>query len=228
MAQTKKDVRYLNKDFGQFRANLIEFAKNYFPNTYNDFNETSPGMMFIEMASYVGDVLSYYTDSQLKESFLQFADNRPNVLALATNVGYKAKNTIPSTVDIDVFQLLPAKIGVGGKEPDWSYALTLKENMVVRDDKTNQEFRTLSLINFSVSSSLNPTDVSVYQVNDLDDTPEYYLLKKKVKAISGTIVTKTFEFGAAKRFDKILIQDTDIIDVVSITDSDENVWTEVP
>jgi hypothetical protein len=231
MAQSKKDVRYLNKDFGQFRANLIEFAKNYFPNTYNDFNETSPGMMFIEMASYVGDVLSYYTDSQLKESFLQFADNRPNILALSANVGYKTKNTIPATVDLDVFQLLPAKVDPspeGGKVPDWSYALTLKENMVIRDDKTNQEFRTTTLVNFSVSSSFNPTEVSVYQVNDFDDTPEYYLLKKKVKAISGTINTRTFNFGAAKRFDKILIQDTDIIDIVSITDSDENVWTEVP
>ena len=79
MAQVKKDVRYLNKDFSQFRANLIEFSKNYFPNTYNDFNEASPGMMFMEMASYVGDVLSYYTDNQLKESFLQSAGERGNV-----------------------------------------------------------------------------------------------------------------------------------------------------
>ena len=228
MAQTKKDIRYLNKDFGQFRANLIEFAKNYFPNTYNDFNETSPGMMFIEMASYVGDVLSYYTDNQLKESFLQYADNRPNILALAQNVGYKTKNTIPATVDIDVFQLLPAKTTNDGKAPDWAYALTLKENMIIRDDKTNTEFRTLSLVNFSVSSSINPTEVSVYQVNDNDNTPEYYLLKKKVKSIAGTIQTKTFDFGNAKRFDKILIEDTDVIEVMSITDSDNNSWTEVP
>ena len=228
MAQTKKDIRYLNKDFGQFRANLIEFAKNYFPNTYNDFNETSPGMMFIEMASYVGDVLSYYTDNQLKESFLQYADNRPNILALAQNVGYKTKNTIPATVDIDVFQLLPAKTTAEGKAPDWSYALTLKENMIIRDDKTNAEFRTLSLVNFSVSSSINPTEVSVYQVNDNDNTPEYYLLKKKVKSIAGTIQTKTFNFGNAKRFDKILIEDTDVIEIISITDSDNNSWTEVP
>jgi len=228
MAQTKKDIRYLNKDFGQFRANLIEFAKNYFPNTYNDFNETSPGMMFIEMASYVGDVLSYYTDNQLKESFLQYADNRPNILALAQNVGYKTKNTIPATVDIDVFQLLPAKTTAEGKAPDWSYALTLKENMIIRDDKTNAEFRTLSLVNFSVSSSINPTEVSVYQVNDNDNTPEYYLLKKKVKSIAGTIQTKTFNFGNAKRFDKILIEDTDVIEIMSITDSDNNSWTEVP
>ena len=94
MAQIKKDVKYLNKDFSQFRENLIEYAKNYFPNTYNDFNESSPGMMFMEMASYVGDVLSYYTDNQLKESFLQFAGSRGNVLALAANVGYKQKNKI--------------------------------------------------------------------------------------------------------------------------------------
>ena len=228
MTQVKKDVRYLNKDFGQFRANLIEFAKNYFPDTYNDFNETSPGMMFIEMASYVGDVLSYYTDNQLKESFLNTAASKPNVLALAANVGYKTKNTIPATVMLDVFQLLPAKATLSGKEPDWSYALTLKENMIARDDASNAEFRTLSLVNFSTSSSFDPTEVSIYQINSIDNTPEYYLLKKSVKAIAGTIKSKTFTFGAAKRFDKILINDTDIIDVISITDSDNNTWTEVP
>ena len=228
MAQSKKDIRYLNKDFSQFRANLIEFAKNYFPNTYNDFNETSPGMMFIEMASYVGDVLSYYTDNQLKESLLEYAGNKPNVLALAANVGYKTKNTIPASVDLDVFQLLPAKSSASGKIPDWSYALTLKENMIVRSETTNVEFRTLSLVNFATSSSFDPTDVSIYQVNDVDNTPEYYLLKKQVKAIAGTVQTKTFTFENAKRFDKILINDTDIIEVLSITDSDNNEWTEVP
>jgi hypothetical protein len=55
----KKDIRYLARDFGTLRQNLIDFARNYFPNTYQDFNEASPGMMFMEMAAYVGDVLSY-------------------------------------------------------------------------------------------------------------------------------------------------------------------------
>ena len=58
MANVQKEVRYLNKDFSGFRSDLIEFAKQYYPNTHNDFNESSPGMMFIEMAAYVGDVLS--------------------------------------------------------------------------------------------------------------------------------------------------------------------------
>jgi hypothetical protein len=228
MTQIKKDIRYLNKDFGQFRANLIEFAKNYFPDTYNDFNESSPGMMFIEMASYVGDVLSYYTDNQLKESLLEYSSNRPNVLALATTVGYKIKNMIPSTVMLDVFQLIPAKSGANGKEPDYSYAVSIKENMVVRDEKTNAEFRTLSLVNFNVNSKASPTEVSIYQVSDVDNSAEYYLLKKQVKAISGKINTQQFTFGAGKRFDKILIDDDNIIDVVSIVDSDLNNWTEVP
>ena len=49
----KKEINYLGRDFAQFRNNLIEFAKAYFPNTYNDFNESSPGMMIMEMSSYV-------------------------------------------------------------------------------------------------------------------------------------------------------------------------------
>ena len=228
MAQTKKEIKYLNKDFSQFRENLIEYAKNYFPNTYNDFNESSPGMMFMEMASYVGDVLSYYTDNQLKESFLQFAGSRGNVLALAANVGYKQKNKIPATVDLDVFQLIPAKSTKDGKVPDWDYAMTLKEGMIVRSEVSTVEFRTLSLINFRVSSSFDPTDISVYQVSDNDNTPEFYLLKKRIKAVSGQVVTTTYNFGAAKRFDKILIEDTNAIEVVSIVDSDLNEWTEVP
>ena len=228
MTQIKKDIKYLNKDFSQYRANLIEFAKNYFPDTYSDFNESSPGMMFIEMAAYVGDVLSYYTDNQLKESLLEYAGNRPNVLALATTVGYKTKNMIPATVMLDVFQLIPAKNGPNGKEPDYSYALTIKENMIVRDEKTNVEFRTLSLVNFNLNSKTSPTDVSIYQVSDIDNSAEYYLLKKQVKAMSGKINTREFAFGNAKRFDKILIDDDNIIDVVSITDSDLNSWTEVP
>ena len=71
-----RNVNYLNKDFDDFRNSLIDYAKTYFPNTYNDFNEASPGMMFIEMASYVGDVLSYYLDSQFRESLLPFAEEK--------------------------------------------------------------------------------------------------------------------------------------------------------
>ena len=63
-----KDIKYLNKDFTDYRQALIDFAKTYYPTTYNDFSPADPGTMFIEMAAYVGDVLSYYQDNQVQEN----------------------------------------------------------------------------------------------------------------------------------------------------------------
>jgi len=103
-----KDIKYLNKDFVGFRNGLIEFAKTYFPKTYSDFNETSPGMMFIEMASYVGDVLSYYIDDTFKESLITTAEDLENVIALSHFLGYKPKVTAPATTLLSVYQIVPA------------------------------------------------------------------------------------------------------------------------
>ena len=228
MTQVNKDIRYLNKDFSQFRQSLIEFTKAYFPDTFNDFSEASPGTVLLEQAAYVGDVLSYYTDSQLKESMLSYATERPNVLALAADKGYKTKNSIPATVEVDIFQLLPAITSGTSKVPDWNYALTLNSGMTIRADQYNVEFRTISDVNFSASSSFNPTEVSVYQINNVTKEVEYFLLKKKVKAIAGTLKTVTFDFTDARRFDKVIVDDENIIEIVSILDSDNNTWTEVP
>ena len=71
MAKIKRDISYFNRDFNDFRQQLIEFTKIYFPNTYNDFSPSSIGMMFMEQSSYIGDVLSFYLDSQFTETFLQ-------------------------------------------------------------------------------------------------------------------------------------------------------------
>ena len=127
MARVQKDVRYLNKDFGAFREGLIEFTKTYYPNTYNDFNEASPGMMFIEMASYVGDVLSYYVDSQFKEMLLAYAEETKTIYEMAQVYGYKPKITRPSFTNVDVFQTVPATGTGTSVKPDMSYALTLNE-----------------------------------------------------------------------------------------------------
>jgi len=92
-----KQINYIAKTFTDFRQNLIEFAKAYYPNSYSDFNETSPGMMFIEMASYIGDVLSFYIDNQFKENLLAYAEQQENVISIAQFLGYKPKLVSPST-----------------------------------------------------------------------------------------------------------------------------------
>jgi len=225
----QKDVSFLGRDFGEFRKNLIEFSKNYFPNTYNDFNESSPGMMFMEMASYVGDVLSFYTDTQLRESLLTTAEENANLFQIVSSLGYQPKNIVPASVTLDVFQLVPSKGSGDNVKPDYDYAMVLSEGMVVGStDFSDVEFTTLSTVDFAYSSSYSPTEVSVYQIDENTNEPVYYLLKKQVKATSGKEVEKTFTFGSPKIYDKIKIVDENIIRVKSIYDSDDDKWTRVP
>lgn len=222
----KRDIKYINKDFGQLRTALINYAKNYYPNTYSDFNESSPGMMFIEMASYVGDVLSLYGDVQLQESFLYTVDEKINLYNLAQSMGYKAKTIVPAQVDLDLMQLVPA-IGEGNNAgPDYTYALVVNKDMQV---KTSDDiyFRTVDAVDFRHSSSYDPTTVSVYSVTN-DGSIEYFLLKKKVKAVSGQLLSSTYTFGNAKIYDKIVVRQDNVSEIVNITDSDGNTWYEVP
>jgi len=225
--EVTKDISYLGKDFGQFRKNLIDFTKQYFPNDYNDFNESSPGMLFMEMASYVGDVLSYYADNNLKESLLEQASERKNIYDLAKTLGYKSKNAIPSYCNIDIFQLIPATGSGTNVSPDFSYALTIKPGLQIKQTDGSAEFRTLDTVDFSFSSSINPTEVTVYESNETTKQPIYYLLKKQAQVVSGKLKTATFSFTTPKQYDKVVIDDTNIIDIVSCTETDGDAWYEV-
>jgi hypothetical protein len=215
----KKDVKYLNKDFAQFRQNLINFAKNYFPDTYQDFNESSPGMMFMEMSSYVGDVLSYYTDNSFKESLLSTAEESSNILMLSQLFGYKPRLNAPATCTLDVFHLVPSK-GTGvNASPDMAYALTVASGMEVSTED-GVTFHTEESIDFS-----QDPEVTVYEIDGAGNVARY-LLKKQVKVISGTIKSSTFSFGDPKPYDKLILPDTNIIDVISCSDSAGNTWYE--
>ena len=213
-----KEVRYLNKDFSSFKANLIEFAKIYFPNTYNDFNEASPGMMFIEMASYVGDVLSYYVDNQFKESLLSFAQEKRTVYNMAQTFGYKPKLGAPSTGELDVFQTVPA-ISEGSGEnfttrPDLRYAMEIKSGMIL-NSSAGVNFTTVEDCNFKFSSSYDPMEISVYE--SANDVPVTYLLKKSVKIESGNITTEFFSFGNATKFDRIALSNEVVTEIIRCT-----------
>ena len=217
-----RDIKYLNKDFSQFRENLIEYAKTYFPKTYTDFNESSPGMMFIEMASYVGDVLSYYVDDSLKESLMLYAEDTKNVLALSEYLGYKPKVTSPAIVNLAVYQLVP-KIGSGDTiRPDDKYYLRIKEGMILEGGGTT--FRTTELLDFNVS---NDREISVYETNASNE-PTKYLIKKYVKAISAQLRTVDVDFGAPQQFSKINLAEDNVIDIFDVRDSNGNKWYQVP
>ena len=225
MAETR-DIKYINKEFGDFKNQLIEYAKNYFPDSYNDFSPSSPGMMFIEMASYVGDVLSFYQDTQLQETFLQHAKNPANLYSLAYMMGYKPKVTTAAEVELTVTQNVAA---TGAQyKPNWSQALKIDEGAVIGADvEGTPTFLTSKPVDFTFSSSYDPTDIKIYSLDSFNN-PGEFTLTKKVKAYSGTINTTTKTYTTAEKFATITVSDEDIIRVLDIVDSDGNTWTEVP
>ena len=226
MAQDR-EIKYINKDFTDFRNQLIEYAKNYFPNTYNDFTPTSPGMMFIEMAAYVGDVLSFYQDMQLQETYLQYAKNPANLYNLAYMMGYRPKVTTVSEVDIEVSHLVNATTN---GQPDWSQALQITAGTQLSATVSSQpKFFINTGIDFSFSSSYNPTDVLVNSL-DINGEPDEFRLVKTVKAISGEVKTASETISTVEKFKTITLEDTNIIGILSIIDNNGagNTWYEVP
>ena len=222
-----KEVNYLGRDFTDIRSNLIEFAKNYFPNQYNDFNEASPGMMFVEMASYVGDVLNYYVDNQFRETLLQYAEERKNVLAIAQSYGYKPKLATPATVEMTVSVEVPSKSdGNSGFIADLDYAGVLSANSTVTANN-GAEFTLLDDVNFKASSSLDRMEVELLDPGTGTE-PTLFRLTKKVLAQSGVRESEEFIFNNAKEFDKIVLSNEKVTEIVSVTDSNNNKFYQVP
>jgi hypothetical protein len=217
-----KNIKYINKDFNEFRASLIDYAKTYFPTTYNDFSPASPGMMFMEMAAYVGDVLSFYLDNQVQENYLQFARQSNNLFELAYMFGYKPKVTGVATTTIDFYQKIPS---VGPSfSPDFNYALFINGNSTATTIE-GTSFLISDPVDFTVSSSSDPTEITVYETSG--GNPTYFLLKKSRKAISSTINTTTFSFSSPIKFTTVEINAVNLVGVLDIVDSEGNIWYEV-
>jgi len=223
----RRDIKYVDRDFTSLRNSLINYAKTYFPNTYTDFTPASPGMMFMEMAAYVGDVLSFYVDNQFQETFIQYSRQTQNLYDLAYMLGYKPKATNAATVDIELYQQLPATLSGSVTVPDFSYALQVPANTTISSTlNASLQFLVTDKTNFAFSSSMDPTEVTVYQT--AAGVPTYYLIKKVRKAISATVKTTSFSFTSPVPFDSRTITDTNIIGILDITDSTTgDTWYEV-
>jgi hypothetical protein len=225
-APNSKEIRYLNRDFSQMREALINFAKTYFPNIYKDFSPAAPGMMFIEQAAYVGDVLGYYTDYAFKESIMTSATERRNIINLARYLGYKVKPSRAATGLISVYQLCPsATDGMGSYFPDQDYMLLVKENSQFSNN-AGSYYILNQAVDFGISSSVSPRVESVYSRNT-DGTPEFFLLQKTGTVSSGQIVTKEVVVTTPVPFFEIRLDEQNVLGILDVTDSDNNKWYEV-
>ena len=223
----RRNISYINKDFTELRASLVDYARTYFPTTYNDFSPASPGMMFMEMAAYVGDVLSFYLDNQLQETYLQYARQTNNLYELAYMFGYKPNVTQVATTFVNFYQQVPAIQSGSIYVPDFSFALYIEPNSTVTQNTTNKvPFLIQDPIDFSVSSSGDPTEITVYEISGV--IPTKFLLKKTRKAISSTIETAEFQFGAPVQYSTVEINAEKIVGILDITDKNTgDTWYEV-
>jgi hypothetical protein len=228
MATENKDIKYINKDFGELRNALIEYTKTYFPSTYNDFSPSSPGMLFLEMSAYVGDVMSFYLDNQIQENFVQFARQQNNLYTLAYMLGYRPKVTGVALASIDIYQQVPAKLNLEGTwAPDFDFAVQIAPNTILASNLNGATgFIMSDPVNFAFSSSADPTQITIYST--VGSVPEFFLLKKTRNAISANVASIDFSFGSPERFQTLEIEDSNIIQVLDIIDSDNNEWYEVP
>jgi len=212
-----KNISYLNKDFTSFKTALQQYAKTYFPATYNDFSEATPGNMFIEMSSYVGDVMSFYLDTQVQENFLLYAKEKENLYAQAYMMGYRPKASYASSTTVDIYQLVPSASGV----PDYTtYGLLIPANTQITSTSTGTKFITTQQVDFTDTGS---TEITFYN-ND------FYLFKKSVPVISAEIKTTTITIPANQKFATINITDTNILQILNVTGSGgaNDIWYEVP
>jgi len=212
------NIQYLNKSFSDFKSNLINYAKTYFPTAYNDFSDANPGAMFIEMASYVGDVMSFYLDNQIQENFLLYAKEKENLYAISYVLGYRPKASYASSATIDLYQQIPALPGSNPLIPDTTYGLIVPSNTTINSISTGTKFLTTQQVDFTDTGSA----VITFYDNDT------FLIRKSVPAISAEIREATFDFTTPQKFSTINISDTNVLQILDVTDSDGNIWYEVP
>ena len=221
----ESNVNYLNKDFSEFKTSLMDYAKSYFPNTYRDFNETSPGMMLLEMNAYVGDVLSFYIDQQYREMLLPLAEERRNIITMAKMFGYKVKPIVPSFTDL-LFTSQVSSLEDNRSKVDYSDGGIFNAGIEIASDTDSDIiFTTLEPIDFRISGSGDGRTIgSVLADTGLAKT---YTLSRTVKAVSATQKTISFQIDAPTKFKKITIPDTNVVDIISCIDSNGNNWYEV-
>ena len=228
MSYTPTNINYTSKDFSTIKADLIEYTKSYFPNTYKDFNETSPGMMLIELASYVGDVLSYYVDYNFKENVLATATEKRNVVRLAEFLGYKTPNKTPSVVKLKVTVDIDADSSNNYK-PKYSHVnvVRIPPGLQIKSNVDSELiFETTGDIDFTISGSPDTPSVSEPRLG-ADGLATGYTLTRYVRAISAETKTKSFTITSPTKFLELDLGEDNVVEILNVTDSSGQKWYEV-
>jgi len=226
MAEFLKDktIKFLNKDFDGFKRDLIKFTQAHHSGVFQDFNESSPGMVLLELNAYIGDVLSFYLDQSFNELKQESARQEKNVVSFAKSLGYKPKGPRAARGQLHFMVEVPSTSNTKGEIiPDDVFSPRLVKG--ARASSNNgQPYESLEDIVFSASDG---REVTGSQFDSNTGLPTHFALRKSVEVIAGETKSDAFILGDFEQFKTIELSEQDVLEVISVTDSDGNEWTEV-
>jgi hypothetical protein len=213
-------VDYTGKDFNSLKQNITAYAKRYYPDTFRDFTEASFGSLLLDTVAYTGDVLSFYMDYQFNESLLATSNDYDNALALAEQIGYKFKGSPTASGKVDIYVVVPAV--TSGEGPNRNLLPILKRNTTLTSTQ-GASFITTKDVRFD-----DPTlEVVAARRDAATGIVTSFAIKATAEVISGEFITTEIDVGEFQKFKKVVIQDQNVTEIISVIDTDGNEYFEV-
>ncbi len=213
-------IKYTSREFDSIKNDLIEYAKRYYPESFQDFNEAGVGALLLDTVAYIGDILSFYTDFQANESFLPTALEFDNILKLGKQMGYRFRGN-PNAYGIASFFIV-VPVSPTGVGPDTRYMPILRRG---------SEFRTVENVGFILNEDVNFADsnnqVIVAQVDDTTGTPTSYAVKAYGEVVSGELTRDIVNVPGYQKFLRIQLSSDRVTEVISVTDREGHTYYEV-
>tara|TARA_E500000331_G_C17253819_1_gene712297 strand:+ start:505 stop:2358 length:1854 start_codon:yes stop_codon:yes gene_type:complete len=237
MASKKKNIvrsvrqnqrSYLNKDFSGFRSELQQYGQTYFSDKISDFSENGVAGMFIEMAAYVGDVMSYYLDHQFNELDILTAVETDNIERLVRNSGVKIRSAAPSSTDISVYIEVPAAFVNNEYAPN-HYLLPIIKSGTIFASTSGISFELLEDLNFSKRDSQGSLKAPYATMkSDSSGNPTTFSVKMIGRCTSGITSVEGFNIpDTFSPFRTLTLKNPDVSEIISVKDSDGKEYYEV-
>lgn len=226
--KTVRQRKYLARDFDGLRAQLLEYARTYYPDKINDFSESSLGGLFLDFAAYTGDVLSFYLDHQFGELNADTAVETVNIERIIKSAGVPILGASPAVAPVTIYVQVPAEIVNNTSIPAKS-ALPIVQSGSVFGTDSGVEFVLLEDVNFNKKRADGTllADVKIGQTTP-SGVPKTYVLALVGLCVSGTETTESFPIGETfVPFRKITLSNANVSEIMSVTDGYGNIYYQV-
>ena len=212
-------IKYTSRDFDSIKTDLVEHAKRYYPNSYNDFSDSSFGGLVMDSVAYVGDILSFYLDFQTNESFLETSLDLNNIRRIASQMGYNYYGNPSSYGMATLFVLIPA--ATTGLGPDTRFIPVIKSGTKIRSDSAT----------FTLTENVDFNDPSVEIVaarfDENTGKPTQYALRTFGQVKSGVEFYKEIDVGNQVKFLRVRVSTAAVNEIISVFDTEGHQYYQV-